>query len=129
MDTTRILVFTAKRGDIPVLEFRFAFIYIRTCISSLKEKKKLHRFFEDLLTEQFEKKKKKEGFQRITSHALGKKSTLSLQQNEKKSRELSKRPTNKVSLKLHTTSFHSMNSLHPSLLTFCARHTTKTCAR
>lgn len=92
MDTTRILVFTAKRGDIPVLEFRFAFIYIRTCISSLKEKKKkLHRFFEDLLTEQFEKKKKKEGFQRITSHALGKKSTLSLQQNEKKSRELSKR--------------------------------------
>lgn len=62
MDTTRILVFTAKRGDIPVLEFRFAFIYIRTCISSLKEKKKLHRFFEDLLTEQFEKKKKRKDF-------------------------------------------------------------------
>lgn len=29
MDTTRILVFTARRGEIPVLEFRFAFICIR----------------------------------------------------------------------------------------------------
>lgn len=75
------------------------------------------------------KKKKKKG--RISTYhvtrARKKNQILSLQQNE--SRESSKRPINKVSLKLHTTSFHSMNSLHPSLLTFYARHTTKTCAR
>lgn len=129
MDTTRILVFTAKRGDIPVLEFRFTFIYIRTCISSLKEKKKNCIAFLKICWRKNLKKKKKKG--RISTYhvtrARKKNQILSLQQNE--SRESSKRPINKVSLKLHATSFHWMNSLHPSLLTFCARHTTKTCAR
>ena len=128
MDTTRILVFTAKRGDIPVLEFRFAFIYIRTCISSLKEKKKkLHRFFEDLLTEQFEKKKGRISTYHVTR--AWKKINPFAPAKRKEVTRIIETSTNKISFKLHTTYFHSMNSLHPSLLTFCARHTTKTCAR
>lgn len=119
----RVYWYLRPSGEIPVLEFRFAFIYIRTCISSIK--KKLHRFFEDLLTEEFQKKKKKDFIvSRRTIPTLGKnqpfRSTISTERRRSHTRNV---PSTK-SLKLHTICevFHAMNSLS-SLLTTCARST------
>lgn len=119
----RVYWYLRPSGEIPVLEFRFAFIYIRTCISSIK--KKLHRFFEDLLTEEFQKKKKKDFIvSRRTIPTLGKnqpfRSIISTERRRSHTRNV---PSTK-SLKLHTICkvFHAMNSLS-SLLTTCARST------